>query len=733
MAKNNKDSFKIWEYVERLYATDTAVREALLVYFGHSAETFVETEKHVINSKIFGSLAEGAFIARSICNGNMTIEVDVGKEIGHISEEMFNDSTIFMSLENEGKPGFFKIKSCREVKNTLIPQFRDDYKMCFKEDEYFHHPTVEHMGVIRSDQNAPEFFKDAHIEGPSVTLEYPFKSGNLVKLLNIVHSSDISGRSFDDITMSQDYVLCLKVNSWPSSTTITTTKTITTPKNGSDFIAKSNPKSKWIKEETMNQIIQQGFHLVPKSSSQIDGHIITSEWRLSFSQAEGILSDSLSEFQKKCYLVAKIIFYINFKNIEDGRGDEARVLSSYLMKTIKFSLQEEPLPSCSKDTEQDLVMRMIAKYFQRLGDVLKTGFLPCYFYTKVNLLDGFSPEFLNETSNIAHQIAGNVSNYINEWPLTIIHKWTAKLQYGGDVALKRHDFILSTFSCTDHADGILETSMINYFTGDPSSLAIQRVCKEIGLVEVYGREVEMVFDLQRIGQMNTVQDMETWIQEGYKKLKRSIQELLRRLQQEDSARMKKDQEELTKKGLLDDPSRNRRFDLWMDSMIRGAKIRATRAGFDADTQIKDNPVVRSNCYNIMCSFVLERALNPNQSFDLDSLGWSFMLHPYKHLVTLAKLGLITKESLKHLFQKYRFGMYFKTSAKTEESNRKEDPRQHCISYSRVNLKILFICFLCVTLFIIDNILQLDFDFCYMYFYFLVIFYKLSYGCLKNTF
>ena len=97
--------------------------------------------------------------------------------------------------------------------------------------------------------------------------------------------------------------------------------------------------------------------------------------------------------------------------------------------------------------------------------------------------------------------------------------------------------------------------------------------------------------------------------------------------------------------------------------------------------------------------------------------------------------MITKSDLKDLFQKYRIEMFFKTPEKKyifKEDQHQEDPRQHSISYSRVNLRILILCFLCVLTFIYRIISQKDFNFGYMYFYFIILFYKLSYGFLKNS-
>ena len=97
-------------------------------------------------------------------------------------------------------------------------------------------------------------------------------------------------------------------------------------------------KPSWIPEKVFDKIKNEGCHLVAKSSDQGNENL-TDEWRISFSLAELALPETLSEFQKKCYLVVKIIFYKHFKSLKDKKTE--RHLSSYLLKTIKFKLQDQ--------------------------------------------------------------------------------------------------------------------------------------------------------------------------------------------------------------------------------------------------------------------------------------------------------------------------------------------------------------------------------------------------------
>ena len=87
----------------------------------------------------------------------------------------------------------------------------------------------------------------------------------------------------------------------------------------------------WPNKETVNKIISNGCHIVPKRPKGESNN----EWRISFSAAELELSHTLTQFQRKCYLVAKATYYVVVKRIDPD------VFASYFLKTVMFKLLEK--------------------------------------------------------------------------------------------------------------------------------------------------------------------------------------------------------------------------------------------------------------------------------------------------------------------------------------------------------------------------------------------------------
>ena len=87
----------------------------------------------------------------------------------------------------------------------------------------------------------------------------------------------------------------------------------------------------WPNKETVGKIISNGCHFVPKSPRGESNH----EWRISCSATELELSQTLSQFQRKCFLVAKLIYYVVIKRIDPD------VFASYFLKTVMFKLLEK--------------------------------------------------------------------------------------------------------------------------------------------------------------------------------------------------------------------------------------------------------------------------------------------------------------------------------------------------------------------------------------------------------
>ena len=205
-------------------------------------------------------------------------------------------------------------------------------------------------------------------------------------------------------TSSMDYVLCFKLHFWPACA-----------------LSWFNEKHDWISDETIRKIKDYGCHLVAKPLNDRTYFQPADEWRISFSVAEKILSEKLTKFEKKCYLVAKMIFYQNFKTLKDH--ETGRHLPSYVLKTIKFRLQDFISKGQWQQYEvDDNLHAVISLYYQELATHLKSGNLSSYFIEEMNILKGFSEPFLKECTSIADGIAKQPENFVHCWDLGLVYK-----------------------------------------------------------------------------------------------------------------------------------------------------------------------------------------------------------------------------------------------------------------------------------------------------------------------
>uniref|UniRef100_A0A7M5TUW3 Uncharacterized protein n=1 Tax=Clytia hemisphaerica TaxID=252671 RepID=A0A7M5TUW3_9CNID len=146
--------------------------------------------------------------------------------------------------------------------------------------------------------------------------------------------------------------------------------------------------------ETVCEIREVGCLLVRKAIGDEKN-----TWRLSFSIAETILALKQSPFQKKSYLLAKLIFTLESNGLIDDKSE--RKLSSYILKTVHlFVLENTPKEELEKLEQTEDYLKLVFIIFERLLDALKVGYLPCYFVLEMNLLHGFGQVFLD---NIAHR------------------------------------------------------------------------------------------------------------------------------------------------------------------------------------------------------------------------------------------------------------------------------------------------------------------------------------------
>ena len=148
----------------------------------------------------------------------------------------------------------------------------------------------------------------------------------------------------------------------------------------------------WPDNEIIEKIISEGCHIVPKSPRGENNN----EWRISFSSAELILSNALSPFQRKCYLVGKSIYYVVIKRVDPD------IFASYFIKTVMFKLLERQ-SSCY--WENTSLIEVVQDLFKDLSACFKRKVLTSFFIEEMNLLDRVDHEKLEYASMEAGAVA----------------------------------------------------------------------------------------------------------------------------------------------------------------------------------------------------------------------------------------------------------------------------------------------------------------------------------------
>lgn len=144
----------------------------------------------------------------------------------------------------------------------------------------------------------------------------------------------------------------------------------------------------WPSKDLINKIMCSAIHLVPVGHSKSDNS--ENEWRYSFTIPERLLAQSLSVFQRACYVMAKILLKAAFA------GDKG--LSLYLLKTTMFWLCEE-IPG---DWTDDRMGYFVLMLLYRLQCSLRRQELRHYFIPANNMVDHISPTILQ---NVVERLA----------------------------------------------------------------------------------------------------------------------------------------------------------------------------------------------------------------------------------------------------------------------------------------------------------------------------------------
>ena len=155
----------------------------------------------------------------------------------------------------------------------------------------------------------------------------------------------------------------------------------------------------WPNKATVEKIISNGCHIVPKSPRGESNN----EWRISFSAAELELSQTLTQFQRKCFLVAKLIYYVVIKRIDPD------VFASYFLKTVMFKLLEKQPCFFWKNSSLTEVVQTL---FNDLSCRFEKKVLTSFFAKDLNLLERIESDKL--------RFASTESAAVSEYPLAFL-------------------------------------------------------------------------------------------------------------------------------------------------------------------------------------------------------------------------------------------------------------------------------------------------------------------------
>ena len=166
---------------------------------------------------------------------------------------------------------------------------------------------------------------------------------------------------------------------------------------------------KWPSQEVIDQILQEGFHLVAKAPK--NGGNLECDFRISFANAEFLLSRELNEVQRECYRCLKKFHraYLSTK---------PKSLVSFHLKNLFLQTVEET--GAEMWTQSNRVECMMT-LFRNLLEALRKRDLRHFFVRSYNL---FSIDYI-EDLNILEPLVG-ICEKINENPMQFVRKLTRR-------------------------------------------------------------------------------------------------------------------------------------------------------------------------------------------------------------------------------------------------------------------------------------------------------------------
>ena len=166
---------------------------------------------------------------------------------------------------------------------------------------------------------------------------------------------------------------------------------------------------KWPSQKVIDQILQEGFHLVVKAPK--NGGNLECDFRISFANAEFLLSRELNEVQRECYRCLKKFHraYLSTK---------PKSLVSFHLKNLFLQTVEE---TGAEIWTQNNRVECMMKLFRNLLEALRKRDLRHFFVRSYNL---FSVDYI-EDLNILEPLV-EICEKINENPMQFVRKLTQR-------------------------------------------------------------------------------------------------------------------------------------------------------------------------------------------------------------------------------------------------------------------------------------------------------------------
>lgn len=212
---------------------------------------------------------------------------------------------------------------------------------------------------------------------------------------------------------AHDYVPCLRCVKWTTM---------------ADGWVDRKRAADWPNRGLISEIVSDGCHVVPISHHDSGDDLCQTEWRLSFSNAEKKLVDSLTIEQRQSYIMAKLIMKLVIQEMKDNPAETSveKAPSSYHLKTIfLWKCEEKPLEEWNK------LLESVVDLLKTLVDCLRKGNIPQYFIPENNLIDNLKQQDLVSVAN-------GITAAVSGLPTTLHHVFLAaydtQLDYDGRVS-----------------------------------------------------------------------------------------------------------------------------------------------------------------------------------------------------------------------------------------------------------------------------------------------------------